>query len=321
MDVLQFASAIAWPAAILFVAHMFREPLSDLIETVGERAQAIQAFKVKIDLGQLSKSFAPEVVVNYLASAPVSPSGIGSIAKSIRDAAQADYLIIDIGSAENRKYLTSRLYVLAATIERIRPTRCFVFVGGRENEGNFFVGAASPRDIRHTLGTRFPWYEKALIAAFGRLLQSPEQPNESFRGGLSDELIDRLLNGFITNADIVLMPAAGSTPLPGWVELTGNGLVSREHAEWITTALLSDLLIGRWSTGAVATEGLSPTETTKAVIGHRGAFVAAVDRQGRFKELIDRARILEEVGIEAAELIEDVPRRPRSRRRSRNPTA
>jgi hypothetical protein len=297
---------------------MFREPLSNLIETISQRAQAIQAFKVRIDLGQLSKSFAPEVVVDYLAKAPVSWSVMGSIAKSIRDAAQADYLIIDIGGAENPKYLTSRLYIFAATIERIRPTRCFAFVGGRENESNFFVGAASPPEVRHTLGTRFPWYEKALVAAFGTLAASPEQPNESFRGGLSDELIDRLLEGFIANPEIARVPTGvGAVRPPGWVELARDGQVTHEHAEWITAALLSDMLIGRWSTGAVAIDGQSPTETIKAVIAHRDPFVAAVDRQGVFKELIDRVRILEQVGVEAAELIEDTEQRPRMRRRKR----
>jgi hypothetical protein len=69
MDFLEFVSHIAWPGTVLLGAYMFRDPLTDLIETIGRRAKSFQVYQAKIELDQLSKSFVPTVVIEQLASA------------------------------------------------------------------------------------------------------------------------------------------------------------------------------------------------------------------------------------------------------------
>ena len=329
MDFLEFVSHIAWPGTVLLGAYMFRDPLTDLIETIGRRAKSFQVYQAKIELDQLSKSFVPTVVIEQLASAPVGPSGLPNIAQVIRETAQSDSVVIDIGSAQKRTWLTSRLFIVAAAIERMRPTRSLVFVGEIAPGTISFIGAATPRDIRYTIGFRYPSYEKALVASLGALLlpATPgaiapgNRPAEQFQGGLADELVDSLLNGFFGHQEIVISKGAGMVRQPRWVELEKAGLSTYEHADWISEALLNDTLIGRLSTGVVTRDGLSQESAAKAVVAQRGAFVANVDRNGSFLGLVDRYRVIEQVSAAAAELIEDAPPRQLRRGARKPPSA
>jgi len=138
---------LAWPGVVIAAAISFRDPIIRLIDNLAQRPFNLSAFKVQIELGQLSKAEMPQAKVEALAGQFVSASLPLEIAASIRNATGADYLVIDIGSGGEKRWLTSWLYILAATLERIRGLRCLVFVSGSARNAKF-VGSATPRDVR-----------------------------------------------------------------------------------------------------------------------------------------------------------------------------
>jgi hypothetical protein len=306
---------LAWPVVVLLAADMFREPLGQLIVTFAERASRISVAKVKIELAHLSKASLPPVVVDNLAGMPASGSGLPAMAKAIREASQANYVTINLKVQDRSTWLTSRLYLLAATLERIRGTDCIVFTSGDHNE---YVGTAAPREIRWSLGISFPAYEKAFASALGQLA-TPTNPSAMFQRGLADDLIDQFLNAFVRHAEISRpnqppqlapggppeAPPGGPPPQwppPGWVPLSqGGNIMSYENAQWVSANLLRDMLRDRFDGGVIVDkEGRGDAETTKLVLEQTGTFVAVVEGQRKFKDLVDRSRLTDQVGREAA---------------------
>jgi hypothetical protein len=262
---------------------------------------------VKIELAQLSKASLPPVVIDNLAGMPVGGSKLLALAKAIREDNQANYVIINLKVQDRSKWLTSRLYLLAATLEHVRATRCIVFTSGEHNE---YVGTAAPRDIRWSLGISFPVYEKAFASALGRSA-TPENPSTMFQRGLADDLIDPFLNAFVFHQEISRSnqpPQAQpggpppQWPPPGWVPLSEDGkIVSYENAQWVSVKLLRDILSDRFDCGVIVDkEGRGDAETTKLVLEQTGTFVAVLEGQRKFKDLVDRSRLTDQVGREAA---------------------
>jgi hypothetical protein len=314
---------LAWPVVVLLAAQMFREPLGTLIVTFADRASRISVANVKIELAQLSKASLPPVVIDNLAGRPASGSGIPGVAKAIREASQANYVTINLKLEDRSRWLTSRLYVLAATLEHIRGTRCIVFTSGDNSE---YVGTAAPREIRWSLGISFPAYEKAFAAALGQLA-TPNNPSAMFQRGLADDLIDRFLNTFVLHEEISRpnppppAPAGAPPPQwppPGWVPLSQDGhILSYENAQWVSINLLRDILRDRFDCGVIVDkEGRSDAETTKLVLEQTGTFIAVVDGQGKFKDLVDRSRLTDQVAREAARQMGDSEAATKRRKRA-----
>jgi hypothetical protein len=290
---------LAWPVVALIVINKFREPLGRLIEMIGRRATGIAVASVKIEFAQLSKPSLPTVVIDPLAGTQVGTSGVTPMAKAIQEANQANYLMLDIGPLDDRKWLTSRLYILATILEHVRRTRCIVFTSG-----NRYIGTAVPREIRWSLGLQFPSYEKAFASVLGGIAKN--NPINMFRRGLADEFIDQLLNTFVSSPEIS-SPNQPALPDGGWIPLPRNGPPTRyENSEWISPDLLYDMLRDRIDHGIIADrQGRSEAETIRLVLEQTGRFVVIVDDQRKFKELIDRSRLAEQVGREAARELAD----------------
>lgn len=63
-----------------------------------------------------------------------------------------DYAVIDLGKGQ--EWLTSRLYIFAIMLERMRGLRCFVFLETKDEIDQRFLGIASPREVRWALARR-----------------------------------------------------------------------------------------------------------------------------------------------------------------------
>ena len=64
-----------------------------------------------------------------------------------------DYLAIDLGTG---RWLTSRLFIFAIMLQRMRDLRCFVFLAQEGDEGGRFLGTASPDKVRWALAYLAP---------------------------------------------------------------------------------------------------------------------------------------------------------------------
>jgi len=284
---------LVWPIVVLIAIGVFKEPLGKLVETIGKRATGISVATVKIELAQLSKASLPKGVIDNLAGTVVTASGLPMIADAIREASRADYVIVDIGTLEDHKWLTSRTYILAAALELIRRTRCIVFTSGDR-----YLGTAVLREIQKRLGFVFPHYEMAFAVALGGI--AGRNPSSVFKQGLTDNLVNEILNTFVLHPEISLEPPSAQPA--GWVVLfEGDQPRKYENAQWVSPGLLYDILWDRIDRGVmIENQSRSEAEATRLVLEQTGTFVAVVDQQRKFKELIDRSRLADQVAREAA---------------------
>lgn len=290
-DMIELIGHLAWPLTAVFACIKFYEPLSKLIDTLGRRMNKFSIFKVDVELGPLTKAVSLGATVDRLRSTAVTESGLAPIVAGVIKSGSADYLVVNIGD-EGADWLTSRLFLLAAILERSRTVRCLVFL----DESLHFIGAATARDIRRAIGVRYMAYEIALAAAYGKLPPNPD----TFKSGLNDTLINRLSSGFLEHPSITFMNP--NAPQIGWTLLPHSAPPVWEFADWITAASLDDLLGRHLLTDSiVADAGRINPQTTRALARLNGPFVALVAGDGVFKELCDRHAVLESLAREAVE--------------------
>jgi hypothetical protein len=282
---------LAWPATVIVACIVFYRPLLKLIATLGKRITKLSAFKIDIELARLSQAKLLGATVESLRKIEVTESGMAPIVAGAVKSAAADYLVVDIGN-DGENWLTSRLFLLAAILERSRAIRCLVFL----DDAGRFVGAATTRDVRSSIGAHYLAYESAFAAAYGHL---PTDQN-IFRGGLNEILINALSNSFLQSS-LIFKP---HMPIPeiGWVEFERASPPSKagEFADWVTAAKLKDLLGQHLLTGSIVADiGQINPQVTKALVHLSGPFVALVDGDKVFKEICDRYAVLESVARDA----------------------
>lgn len=323
-DGVDLLKATAWPIIALVALIMLHRPVSQLIGVIGQRVRKISIFKVELALGEMTKAQpSVETRIDRLRMVAVAESGMEPILAGLGRSAAADYVTIPIGADADRAWITSRLFILAAILERSRSVRCLVFTG----EQGAYLGAAAVRDVRFTLGSRFPEYEQALFAAqahvWGSDIDSVQSSNaaegapmnvvrrrlslEDFRGGgLSADAISAIAHRFLNESDIVCRDAAA--PSAGWIFLDRSqekppGQSTFERADWVTAGAIVEWLDDRISRGAVvAAAGAEGGEAlTRAIVRQPGAFVALLTKSGAFHGLCDRRLVVEAVARGAAE--------------------
>jgi hypothetical protein len=290
---------LAWPTIVIFTSVLFYGPLSQLVETLGRRITKFSAFKLNIELGRLSQAQSLSATVESLRKITVTESGLAQIVAGVIKSGSADYVLVELGKDDEEEWITSRLFLLAAILERSRAARCLVFLGEKKQ----FLGAATARDVRTSLGARFLVYESAFASAYGRLAQT--DPNV-FRGGLSETLVNELTNGFLQNS-LISLPYQPPSVI-GWIKLERVPPLPTtwEFADWMTAAGLRDILGQHLLTGSVvAVVGRATPEVTKSVVAAAGMFVALVNKDGSFLDLCDRYTVLESFAREALEQSSD----------------
>jgi hypothetical protein len=284
---------LAWPITVLTACAIFYRPLSVLVKTLGERITKFSVFKVDVELGQLSQARSLSATVESLRNVAVTESGLAPIVAGVIKSDAADYLIVDIGEDDDENWLTSRLFLLAAILERGRTTRCLVFL----NEADGFVGAAMTRDVRGVIGARFLAYESAFASAYGQLATADQN---IFRSGLNEMVVNSLTNNFLRSN--LVSRSYPVNPDIGWVKLerTPPSLTTWEFADWVTAARLREMLGDRlFRASVVADVGPASPQTTKSIVTAQGPFIALTNQAGKFLHLSDRNIVLETVAREA----------------------
>jgi hypothetical protein len=290
---------LAWPITIIAACSIFYNPLSKLVETLGQRITKLSAFKVKVELGQLSQARSLSATVESLRKVAVTESGLAPIVAGVIKSGAADYLLVDIGKDDDENWLTSRLFLLAAILERGRTARCLVFL----DESQRFVGAATTRDVRSSIGAHFLAYEAAFASAYGQLGMANQN---IFRSGLNETLVNNLSNNFLRSN--LIFHSYDPNPDIGWVKLerTPPSPTTWEFADWVTAGSLRDILGERLLTASVVADvGPATPDTTRFIVRARGAFVALTNKDGAFLHLCDRNAVLETVAREAMEQTAD----------------
>ncbi len=235
-NVINLIQIISWPIVILITLLLLHRPLSRFIESLG--GPNVQTFKVSVlQFGlELSKASASKFTPHWadtsndldlrLTAADELISNIPSLFDQFKDTTSLDYALIDIGNGD--KWLTSRLFIFAIMLERMRGLRCLVFVETTSEGRQCFLGIASPIQLRWKLAMRYPWLESAFTQALGNL----PPPVLSVHGAIDPELARSIVRQFLDNP--VIQSKTPPSPDDDWATITRTKKPAFwEHANWI----------------------------------------------------------------------------------------
>jgi hypothetical protein len=281
------------------------KPLSGMSRNDKEKTWAEIVERVRLELSKVSE-YKPNwtqgsTIDNVRGITPafqllVGPDRAVELFKQFEDNKIADYVVIDLSTGP--PWLTSRLYIFAIMLERMRGLRCFVFLETRDDVNQRFLGIASPNRVRWALARRYPWLEMAFAKAY---FNTSGLRILSTTGALDREVAQEVVYHYLSNPNIQQLLPPNTSPNPDddeWeFRRTEDGLQLWEHAKWLDATLLgqdlSDILQRDESAWLVESPTSSYTEQVRSILRRKGSFVALLDEQMRFKSLIDRQDFLE----------------------------
>lgn len=276
------------------------KPLNKMRNAERENIWAELAMAVHTELSKASGDDPPYWVWNdawWLREVRLGGSGIEGLFDAFDDYASLDYAIIDLGPGGT--WLTSRLYLFALMLERMKGLRCFVFLETGDHINQRFLGIASSTGVRWSLARRYPWLETAFAKVYADM--SNHIHILSATGALDDQMAETIADRFLNHPSIQQILAKGMSPSPDdseWVVRSmEDGRRSWEHARWLDATRLGqdlgDILQQDESTWLKESLHISPLEQVRFILQSNAPFVALVDEEKRFRGLIDRQALLE----------------------------
>jgi hypothetical protein len=259
LDIAALLAALAWPAVLAFVLLKYRGPLERLLRS--------DTINVQIPWGGISLQFATVKPMSQdpfaaefrhpTSSTQIMDSVSGAFAMQLEDETPATYAVVDLG--QGQEWLTSRLYIFALLLHRMRGVRVFVFVQGHATRRRF-VGFAETSRIRWALAQRFPWLEEAFAYAYGNTIDGvnsnssdPLSPTPTkFRIVSREGKLARPSGnpaGFGHPATEVFVAFLGRiqksaqpqpAPIEEWIPISNPP--GSEHARWLDVPMVEELL-------------------------------------------------------------------------------
>jgi hypothetical protein len=316
---------ISWPVVVLIALLLLYKPLSGFLESLGKNNQNVKVSILQFFALEVSKASeftptwsVPGVDLKFGTGNEISRSGMPSLFQQFQGNQSIDYAIFDIG--DGKQWLTSRLFIFAIMLERMRGLRCLVFVESTPDVGKRFLGTASPNEIRWKLAKLQHWLEPAFAKASGltqyvqgwslrasnpavpalKLPPKPLSPHYilSVYGGVEAADAEEVVRAFLNDPNIQQNVKPPTELDDGnWEEITPQGKSSFwEHAHWIDRAWIQNLDLKHGSDAFLTySPDDSQVKQTQAILKRKGTFIALVDENNEFKELIDRQTLLENV--------------------------
>jgi hypothetical protein len=314
----ELVKALAWPVIALLIAVIFRQPLGQFLGTLGNRVSKLSLFKVELELLPAAAAVTTPLLDDIRSvtnSAAISDSS-RAILEQVQSSEPADFSRIALG--DGKEWLTSRLYIAAAMIERMRDVKVFVFVERVSATERRFVAVAAVRQLRWALAQRYPWLEAAWVAALlgalppsyppnapalpsgARWLPDPASGSQSTppklivsdTGAFEPRQARQLVAAFIASVQRPLPPGTAAAD-DEWVALDTK---TQEKAQWVTRKLLASLLPEQaFDAWAPVSLDEPRAKRTRAVLRRAGPFVALIGGDREFVRLANRQALLEEI--------------------------
>lgn len=202
LDLIQ--AIITWPVVIAIALLLLYKPLSRFLDALGQNFQTVKiaVLQFALEVSRASQ-FIPTWADSDLdllraAAADTMMSGKRSLFEQFEEDKLLDYVLIDIGNGD--QWLTSRLFIFAIMLERMRGVQCLVFVETTSDVGQRFLGTASSSEIRWTLASLYPWLEAALARSLSML--APNLHVVSVHGAMERGQAETLVREFLQDPDI-----------------------------------------------------------------------------------------------------------------------
>ncbi len=288
-DLVELVRALAWPVTVIAAVFFFRKPLSQFVSNLGQRVKKFSIFEFALELSsvpEFTPSWSAPSLSDVRQPSPADQFSSYAMAliEQIRSDAASDYAVIDLGTGQ--QWLTSRLFIFAVLLQRMRALRCFVFVETAGETHQKFIAMASPEGVRWGLARRYPWLEQAFAQSYGNLWNYQILSNS---GALDTGLATQLVQSYLQK---IQQNSAPTTDESDWVKLGTQE--TWEHAKWIDSPRLERVLHAFLDDSWILdTPDAISSERTKPVLRRRGSFVASLDQDKKFKSLVDRQALLE----------------------------
>ena len=300
----ELSKSLAWPLVALIVAVWFREPIGDFIGDIGGRISKLSVFSLQFELAAAKSSTTTPLLDDIRAA--TSSAQVSDSSRMMLEQAQstepADFSLIALGQGD--EWLTSRLFIAAVMMERMRGVKVFVFVERTPNAERQFVAVADVRHVRWALARRFPWLQAAFANAEASQAENPQITTTvktiSDTGAMEPWMARQLVSSFIAALQRpAITPVARPAQASGdWVPL-GH---AEERASWVTRRLLAELLPeSAFAASAKALSDESRARRSRALLRCPMPFVALVDDRCEFLRLVNRWAYLEDVAASLGE--------------------
>jgi len=322
----ELAKALAWPAVALFIAVIFRRPISLFVNAIGGRITKFSLFKVELELVPATAATSTPLLdeIRTATSSAVISDSTRAMLEQVQSGTPADFALIALGSGE--EWITSRLYIAAVMMERMRGLHAFVFVERGPYTERRLVAVASVRQVRWALARRYPWLEAAWVRASlftfpsqpppgaqalplgaycppdPRTLDAPQPLIASDSGALEPWVASQIVSNFVESLQQPNSLGPSANPSE-WALLRGS---TYERGTYVTNELLASLLpqqaFGAWMD---AMRDSSRGKRTRAVLRRATDFVALVEGDREFTRLANRRALLEDIAASLGEEPED----------------
>jgi hypothetical protein len=315
-------NALAWPIAITLVALILREKLPAIGRILLSRVTEVGFAGFSLKLAEV-KSFDPKWsnsatsfdLRNKGIAAKVWDSNVSNFISQLQEFDSADYAIITLG--DGKEWLTSRLYIMAIILERMKSLKALVFLGVRKR----FIGWAEPEQVRWALAKQYPHLESAYAKAYAEITRSSSDisapgsipPDVSgnavvvtttgrlgYKSNPNDPKPSTyLIRSFLEHvqAPPLPLPKESGELNTDWILVNSNP-DTYEHAIWLTTDKLEDLLDEDLCTRLFDKETLeakAPEEQIRWVLSTPYRWIALTTDEKRFEGLSDRNLLLKQI--------------------------
>jgi len=301
---------VIWPFVTLIGLLLFRESLGNFLSGISGRVSKLSAFGTTVELATLPTAkalSAPRLDELKPAGGAIAGDASGSLLRSLTEGSQADYIQVDLG--DGQEWISSRLFILAALIPRVRPIKLIVYTKGSDCQ---FLGVSTPRALSSALARRSPWLEAIYISAHV-VLTNPGplppifvndkwlnlgialQPDRSLIGPIWRDDAQNVLTFFLQQLQTYTDPAKDDWTL---IEYFSYSVLTRywEHAEWVTSDILVSMLGTELDPKSVKRDpSQDATVTTRTLLRHEEDYVPVVDTANRFLRLVDRRSAIDEL--------------------------
>jgi hypothetical protein len=260
-------------------------------------------------------------VRGLVAAQKVNDSYFDTLRQSLLMPGTADYFVVDLRSDGRKEWLTSRLYLFTHLLSRLKGVRSIVFIATRGDVKRYYLGVASCEEVLHALTAAEPWLRMArfqveaeLVSQLTNTARSTTQPHpddlwvppdlddrwQGMRTNQSYEDPLRIAQQFLQHIQWV-QPVGAADPGTTWLRLpeTPGQDTTWEHAIWITASDLTDGMLRdavQADSSMLDARSWSAEERVQAAAQARGDFLALLEPNHRFERLVDRRKLLEELG-------------------------
>jgi hypothetical protein len=308
-DIADLVEVLVWPAVLVLLIWLLRKPILGLADRASREAQRVAVGGLEIDFGAAVEPVTqPGTTALTGLREPdpafrISDSATASIMAELTAAQPAPHVVVDLGTGQ--EWLSSRLFIFAILLARMRGTRTLVFLETAEGVRGQFVGLASPSAVHWGLAATYSWLEADYAAAYSDATAWGRTPNAGrpvmldASGRLTEEVVTVLVNGFLARVQSAPAPQAGTPVQPGWTTVARPSGVLHEHASWLGAGDVERLLGSALDTNAyiVQPPPHDPVEAARAALKFSGRdHIALVDGRHRFAGvLVNRRGALEEM--------------------------